>query len=93
MRRLGVSRRQLFETVEMPVLAPLPDADYQFAEWRVARVSLDYHVEVDGFFYSVPHGLIREQVDVRATTRTIELFHRGLRVAAHQRRWRPPARH
>ncbi len=87
MRRLSVSRRQLFETVEMAVLAPLPDADYQFAEWRVARVSLDYHVEVDGFFYSVPHGLIREQVDVRATTRTIELFHRGLRVAAHQRRY------
>ena len=67
--------------------APLPDADYQFAEWLLARVSLDYHVEVDGFFYSVPHGLIREQVDVRATTRTIELFHRGLRVAAHQRRY------
>jgi transposase len=77
----------LFETVELPVLAALPDADYQFAEWRVARVSLDYHVEIDGFFYSVPHGLIREQVDVRATTRTIELFHRGLRVAAHQRRY------
>jgi transposase len=87
MRRLGVSRRQLFEAVEMPVLAPLPEADYQFAEWRVARVSLDYHVEIDGFFYSVPHGLIREQVDVRATTRTIELFHRGSRVAAHQRRY------
>jgi transposase len=87
MRRLGVSRRQLFETVEMSVLASLPDADYQFAEWRVARVSLDYYVEIDGFFYSVPHGLIREQVDVRATTRTIELFHRGSRVAAHQRRY------
>ena len=86
-RRLGVSRRHLFETLERPVLAPLPDADYQFAEWRLARVSLDYHVEVDGFFYSVPHRLIREQVDVRATTRTIELFHRGERVAAHQRRY------
>jgi hypothetical protein len=87
MRRLSISRRHLFETVEVPALAPLPDADYQFAEWRLARVSLDYHVEIDGFFYSVPHGLIREQVDVRATTRTIELFHRGLRVAAHQRRY------
>jgi len=86
MRRLGVSRRHLFETVERPLLSPLPDADYQFAEWRLARVSLDYHVEVDGFFYSVPHRLIREQVDVRATTRTIELFHRGQRVAVHQRR-------
>jgi transposase len=68
-------------------LAPLPDADYQFAEWRLARVSLDYHVEVDGFFYSVPHRLIREQIDIRATSRTIELFHRGQRVAAHQRRY------
>jgi len=86
MRLLGVSRRHLFETVERPLLAPLPDSDYQFAEWRLARVSLDYHVEVDGFFYSVPHRLIREQVDVRATTRTIELFHRGQRVAVHQRR-------
>lgn len=86
MRRLGVSRRHLFETVERPVLALLPDADYQFAEWRLARVSLDYHVEFDGFFYSVPHGLIREQVDIRAMTRTIELFHRGQRIAAHQRR-------
>src|SRR5258708_2226860 len=85
--RLSVCRRHLFETVEMPVLAPLPDADFQFAEWRVARVSLDYHVEIDGFFYSVPHSLIREQVDVRATIRTIELFHRGVRVAAHQRRY------
>ena len=87
MRRLGVSRRELFESVERPALAPLPDADYEFAEWRLARVALDYHVEVEGFFYSVPHALIREQVDVRITARTIELFHRGKRVAAHQRRY------
>ena len=87
MRRLGVSRRHVFETVERPVLATLPDADYQYAEWRLARVSLDYHLEVGGFFYSVPHRLIREQVDVRATARTVEVFHRGLRVAAHQRRY------
>jgi transposase len=95
MRRIGVSRRQLFETVEMPVLAPLPDADYQFAEWLLARVSLDYHVEVDGFFYSVPHGLIREQVDVRATTRTIEFSVPGQRESSPARKklcwWQPPA--
>ncbi|MET4222177.1 hypothetical protein ABIB00_007413 [Bradyrhizobium sp. LB14.3] len=79
MRWISVSRRQLSETVQRPVLAPLPAADYHCAEWLLGHVSLDYHVEVDGFFYSVPHGLIREQVDVRATTRTVELFHRGLR--------------
>jgi transposase len=86
-RRLGVSRRHLFETVERPALAPLPADDYEFAEWRFARVGTDYHVEYESFFYSVPHGLIREQVDLRATSRTIEIFHRGQRVAAHQRRY------
>ena len=85
-RRLGVTRRHLFETVERPALAALPE-DYEFAEWRLARAGVDYHVEYDGYFYSVPHGLIREQVDLRATSRTIEVFHRGQRVAAHQRRY------
>jgi transposase len=86
-RRLGVTRRHLFETIERHALAPLPDDAYEFAEWRLARVGVDYHVEHDGFFYSVPHGLIRAQVDLRATSRTIELFHRGKRVALHQRRY------
>jgi transposase len=87
MRRLGASRRQLFETVERPVMQPLPDDDYEYAEWHLARVGIDYHVEVAKFFYSVPHALIREQVDTRATVRTIEIFHRGKRVAAHARRY------
>ena len=87
MRRLGVSRRQLFESVERPALRPLPAEDHQYAEWRLARVGLDYHVEADGYFYSVPHALIRAEVDVRLAERTIEIFHRGQRVAAHQRRY------
>jgi transposase len=87
MRRLGVSRRQLFETIERPVMQPLPEQDYEYAEWRLARVGIDYHVEIEDFFYSVPHALIREQVDTRTTTRTIEIFHRGKRVASHARRY------
>jgi transposase len=90
MRRLGVSRRQLFEAVEGPALQALPVQDYEYAEWRFARVGLDYHVEVAGFFYSVPHGLIRLQVDTRATAHTIEVFYRGERVAAHARRYGGP---
>jgi transposase len=86
MRRLGLSRRHLFETIERPALAELPETDYEFAEWGLARVSLDYHVEVCGFFYSVPHQLIRQQVDTRASERIIEIFHQGKRVAVHQRR-------
>src|SRR4051794_27370939 len=87
MRRLGVSRRALFESIERPALRPLPAEDYEYAEWRLARVNLDYHVEAEGFLYSVPHALIRAQVDVRLTSRTVEVFHRGQRVAAHPRRF------
>jgi len=90
MRRLGMSRRQLFEAIERPVMQPLPQDDFEYAEWHLARVGIDYHVEVQGFFYSVPHSLIREQVDTRATARTVEVFHRGKRVAAHPRRYGGP---
>ena len=87
MRRLGTTRRALFEAVERAALLPLPSAPYAFAEWRLARVNLDYHVAAAGFLYSVPHALIREQVDGRLTERTVEVFHRGQRVAAHDRRY------
>lgn len=87
MRRLGVSRRQLFETIEKATLHPLPEEDFVVAEWAQARVGIDYHIEVHSFFYSVPYGLIRERVDVRVTQRTIEIFHKGRRVAAHERRY------
>jgi transposase len=90
MRRLGVSRRELFETVERPVMLPLPDTDHEYAEWAFARVGIDYHVAAAGFFYSVPHTLIRQQVETRLTERTVEVFHRGQRVAAHARRYGGP---
>jgi transposase len=90
MRRLGQSRKDLFETMERPALAALPAEDYEFAEWRLARVSTDYHVDFERYFYSVPYNLIRQQVDVRATSRTIEIFFKGKRIAAHQRRYGGP---
>src|SRR5271166_4863259 len=85
MRNLGLSRRELFETIERDALIGLPAADWEFAEWRRARVNLDYHIEVHDFLYSVPHALIRAEVDLRITARTVEIFHRGQRVGAHQR--------
>lgn len=85
MRRLGVSRRQLFEQLDQPALAPLPAEPFVYAEWRIRRVALDYHVDIDGHYYSVPHRLLREQVEARVTARTVEIFHRGERVAAHVR--------
>ena len=86
MRNLGLSRLELFEMIERDTLIALPADDWEFAEWRRARVNLDYHIEVHDFLYSVPHALIRAEVDVRITARTVEIFHRGQRVGAHQRR-------
>jgi transposase len=87
MRHLGLSRRELFEKIERDALTPLPAEDWEFAEWRRARVNLDYHIEVHDFFYSVPHALIRAEVEARVTARTVEIFHRGQRVAVHERRY------
>ena len=84
-RRLGVTRRALFEDVDKPNLTPLPVEDYVYAEWRVRRANLDYHVDIDGSFYSVPFHLARDQIDARVTARTVELFVKGERVAAHAR--------
>ena len=84
MRRLGVSRKALFMNIEKPVLGPLPSTQYEYAEWKLARVAPDYHIEVDQFLYSVPHTLLHEQVEVRVTSRIIEVFHRSARVAVHQ---------
>lgn len=84
-RHLGASRRQLFEQVERAALKPAPAEPWVFAEWKQRAVALDYHVEVDRHYYSVPHGLLREKVWVRITERTVEVFHRGARVAAHVR--------
>jgi transposase len=87
MRHLGLSRRELFEKIERNVLGALPSEDWEFAEWRRARVNLDYHIEAHDFLYSVPHALLRAEVEVRVTARIIEVFHRGQRVAVHQRRY------
>jgi transposase len=85
MRRLSVSRRDLFLELDRPALKPLPETAYEYAEWRLRRVSLDYHVDLDGHYYSVPYRLIRSQVEARLTARTVELFHKGERVAVHLR--------
>lgn len=85
MRDYGASRADLFAMLDRPNLAPLPAAPYVFARWKRARVAPDYHIEADGCWYSVPFGLIRQLVDLRMTQTTVEVFHRGKRVASHAR--------
>lgn len=85
MRRIGCSRRALFEAIERPALLPLPSEPFEYAEWKRCRAGLDYHVEVHSHGYSVPHRLIREVLEARITDRTVEIFHHGVRVAVHVR--------
>ena len=84
-RKAPGSRRSLFESIDKPALRALPEQRYQYGHWVTARVNIDYHVAVDGHFYSVPYRLTQEQVDVRLSADTIEIFHKGLRVASHVR--------
>ena len=85
MRGYGASRADLFATLDRPNLQPLPPEPYVFARWKRARVAPDYHVEVDSSWYSVPFALIKQEVDVRVSGQTVEIFHRGQRVASHVR--------
>jgi len=85
LRRLGKSRREVFETTDRPHALPLPQHPYEYAEWRKAKVNIDYHIEVDRHYYSVPFRLLRETLDIRLTATTVEAFHKGYRVAAHAR--------
>jgi transposase len=85
LRGWGRSRRQLFDELDRPALVPLPDEHYEYAEWKRCRVNLDYHVEIAKHYYSVPYGLVRQEVEARITARTVEIFLRGKRVASHLR--------
>jgi transposase len=85
MRGWGTTRRALFEQLDRPALHPLPPAPYEYATWKRCRVNLDYHVEIEKHFYSVPFRLLREEVEARITAKTVEIFHRGKLVATHPR--------
>ncbi|MGH2712730.1 MAG: IS21 family transposase [Thermoleophilaceae bacterium] len=87
-KKLAGSRSKLFEELDRPALRPLPQARYQFAVWKTATVNLDYHVEVDHHYYSVPHQFAREVVEVRLSATTVEIFRKGRRVASHLRSWK-----
>ena len=84
-QKLPGSRRQRFEELERPALRPLPDTPYELDDWGKAKANIDYHVQVDRNFYSVPYPLVHQVIEVRLTSRAIELFHKGRRIAVHSR--------
>jgi transposase len=84
-RKAEGTRHSLFEALDKPAMRPLPVERYQYGDWATARVNIDYHVVFEGHFYSVPYRLVQEQVELRASAATIEIFHKGARVASHAR--------
>ena len=85
MRAYGQSRRERFLQIDQPALRPLPATAYELAEWKQAKVNLDYHIELERHFYSVPHALVHARVELRYTGETVEVLHKGQRVALHRR--------
>ena len=88
-QKMEGSRLTMFEELEKPALSPLPEQRYQFAEWRKAKVNIDYHIQVDKHLYSVPYRLISQKVEVRLTEQTVEVFSRKQRIAGHKRSYTP----
>jgi len=88
-QKMPGSRRDLFEELDRPALLPLPAHRYEMGIWREAKANIDYHVQVDWHSYSVPYQLANQAVDVRLAARTVEIFHKGRRVALHQRSHKP----
>jgi transposase len=85
MRAYKTSRRELFERLDKPALAPLPAQRFEASTWKEVGLNIDYHVEFDHHLYSASHTLLREELWVRATASTVEILHGGDRVASHVR--------
>lgn len=88
-QKLEGSRKSLFEATDRPALRPLPQTPYEYAQWKLCGVHIDYHIEVHRGFYSVPYTLVGQQVHARITSGTVEIFFKGKRVASHARVFAP----
>jgi len=87
-QKLDGSRKSQFEEIDQPALMPLPQNPYEYAEWLSPRAGINYHIEIEKHFYSVPHRLMRRKLDVRLTANVVEVFYRNERVASHRRGFR-----
>lgn len=84
-KKLPGCRRSLFEQIEQHTLQSLPKQRYEYQHVHLARVNIDYHIEYDKHYYSVPHMLVKTQVEVRATSHMVNVYAGGKRVACHLR--------
>src|SRR5271165_147231 len=88
-QKLEGCRRSAFEAIDKPAMRPLPARRYELADWKHAKVNIDYCITYDHRHYSVPYALVSEPVEIRATAGVVEVLHRGARVASHPRSYGP----
>lgn len=84
-QKLEGSRLSCFETLEKKALLALPAQRFSYAQWKKAKVNVDYHVELFSRYYSVPFKYSQEEVQIRFNENTVEIFHHSLRIAVHRR--------
>lgn len=84
-KALPGNRREAFEKLDQPVLKSLPAHAYRYTAINTVRVNIDYHVDYQRHFYSVPHAYVGEQLEMHASDTLIEVYCRGRRVAVHPR--------
>jgi len=84
-KKMPGSRRSLYEELDRPALSSLPATPFVFCSWKKARVNIDYHIEIERRYYSVPYQLVKSEVEARLTEHTVEIFHGDRRVASHRR--------
>jgi len=84
-KKLPGSRASVFAAIDRPALKALPSVPFEYADWKKVRCHIDYHIEFARHYYSVPHALVGKELDARVSATTVELFHRGVRVASHIR--------
>jgi transposase len=84
-QKMAGSRSSVFEELDKPALQRLPAKRWVKAEWKSLKVHIDYHVEVDRHYFSVPYKLIGKTLDVKVTPTLVEIFCNGRPVASHAR--------
>ena len=84
-KREGTARLAVRRARPSRPCSRLPAERYVMADWKTVRASIDYHVEIDRHYYSVPYQLAGQQLEARYTATTVEIFQGGKRVASHAR--------
>lgn len=88
MKHIGKSRQQLFDELEKDALLPLPINKFIYKQYKLALVHLDYHVELERCFYSVPYKYLKEKVEIRYSSTTVEIYHKNILIATHPKLYR-----